>query len=84
MVIIELYANMVLVDADDNLVAQIGTNGAVCEVEGWPNVKNERDETVRNNLLEAGKLNSPHGRSKWTPPATSTYQSGSSAAGTPS
>ena len=61
MVIIELHANMVLVDADDNLVAQIGTNRAVCDVEGWPNVKNERGETVRNNLLEAGKINSPHG-----------------------
>ncbi len=45
MVIIELHANMALVDADDNLVAQIGTNRAVCDVEGWPNVKNERGET---------------------------------------
>ena len=61
MVIIELHANIALVDADDNLVAQIGTNRAVCDVEGWPNVRNERGETIRNNLLEAGKLNSPHG-----------------------
>ena len=61
MVIIELHANMALVDADDNLVAQIGTNRAVCDVEGWPNVKNESGLTIRNNLLQSGKLNSPHG-----------------------
>ena len=29
--------------------------------DAWPKAKNDRGETVRNNLLQSGKLNSPHG-----------------------
>ena len=61
MIIIELNANMAIVDLDDNLVVQIGTNRSVCEVDGWPNVTNANGETVRTHLLETGKFNSPHG-----------------------
>ena len=61
MVIIELHASMAIVDLDDKLVVQIGTNRAVCDVDGWPNVTTAAGGTVRTHLLETGKLNSPHG-----------------------
>ncbi len=61
MVIAELRARLAILDSDDRLVCYLGDNLAVCDVEGWPNNKNDRDEVVPTTLLEQGKFNSPHG-----------------------
>lgn len=61
LVIAELRARLVLVDSDDRLVCYLGDNQPVCQVEGWPNNKNQAGEIVPTKLLEAGKFNSPHG-----------------------
>ena len=61
MVIGELNASLVVVDAEDRFVCSLGENEAVCETDGWPNSKDENGEFVRSVLLEAGKFNSPHG-----------------------
>ena len=61
MVIGELRARLTVIDSNDNLVCYLGANEAVCDVDGWPNNRNERGEVVATRLLEEGKLNSPHG-----------------------
>ena len=61
MIIAELRARLVVLDADDNPVTYLGANEAVTEVDGWPNIKDESGVPARTNLLEAGKFNSPHG-----------------------
>ena len=61
LIIAELKARLAILDLDDHLVYYLGDNEAVCDVDGWPNVKNERGDIVRTNLLEPGKFNSPHG-----------------------
>ena len=61
MVLGELNARLVVLDIDDRFLCSLGENEAVCEVEGWPNSKNEKGETVPSVLLDAGKFNSPHG-----------------------
>ena len=33
----------------------------MCDVDGWPNNKNENGKIVQTRLLEIGKFNSPHG-----------------------
>ena len=60
MVVAELRARLVVIDLHDSFVCELGENGQVCEVDGWPNNKS-RDEIVPTKLLEAGKFNSPHG-----------------------
>ena len=61
MVIGELRARLTVIDSNDNLVCYLGANEAVCDVDGWPNNRNERGEIIATRLLEEGKLNSPHG-----------------------
>ena len=61
MVIAELRARLALTDLNDNLVGYLGANQEVCDVDGWPNNKNDRGVPMRSRLLETGKLNSPHG-----------------------
>ena len=60
MVVAELRARLVVIDLHDSFVCELGENGQVCEVDGWPNNKSG-DEIVPTKLLEAGKFNSPHG-----------------------
>ena len=61
MVVAELRARLTVLDIEDQLVTYLGANEAVCELDGWPNWKNNKGEIVRTNLLETGKFNSPHG-----------------------
>ena len=61
MIIAELRPRLAIVDADDNLVGYLGENEVVCEVDGWPDNKNEKGGVIRTKLLELGKFNSPHG-----------------------
>ena len=62
MVLIELRSSRVtILDSDDNLVTYLGENDSVSKVDGWPNVQNDKGESVRTDLLELGKFNSPHG-----------------------
>ena len=60
MVVAELRARLVVIDLHDSFVCELGENGQVCEVDGWPNNKSG-DEIVPTKVLEAGKFNSPHG-----------------------
>lgn len=57
----ELRARITVIDRNDKLVGYLGENEAVCEVEGWPNSKDETGEIVRPRFLEPRKFNSPHG-----------------------
>ena len=43
------------------LLAYIGDNEQVCDVEGWPNNKGDGGQIVPTSLLETGKSKSPHG-----------------------
>lgn len=61
LIIAELRARLTIVDREDRLVCYVGANEEVCQVPGWPNMKNEQDETVRTIHLQPGKFNSPHG-----------------------
>ena len=61
LVIAELKARLTICNGQDELVVYLGANGAVADVDGWPNNKNEKGESVRTSLLEEGKFNSPHG-----------------------
>ena len=61
MVVAELRARLAVLDLNDELVCYLGENEAVCEVEGWPNNKNNSGGVVASSLLEPGKFNSPHG-----------------------
>ena len=61
MIIAELRARLTVLDINDNLVRHLGDNEAVCDVDGWPNMRNERGELVLTKHLQPGKFNSPHG-----------------------
>jgi hypothetical protein len=61
MFVAELRARVTILDASDRLVGYLGENEAVCAVEGWPNMKDSRGQTVRPGHLAPGKFNSPHG-----------------------
>lgn len=61
LIIGELNARLTVCDADDNLVAYLGSNTEVCSVEGWPNSKDSDGRLIRSTLLQPGKFNSPHG-----------------------
>jgi hypothetical protein len=61
LVIAELKARLAICDPEDRLLVYLGANGAVADVDGWPNNKNEKGESVRTSLLQEGKFNSPHG-----------------------
>ncbi|MCL4507049.1 MAG: hypothetical protein M1434_03335 [Chloroflexi bacterium] len=49
----ELYARVTILDANDQLVCHIGSNEDVVKVKGWPNLPQD--------MIHAGKFNSPHG-----------------------
>ena len=57
----ELRARLTVLDLNDNLVCYLATNEVVCDVDGWPNGRDEEGQFVRTSLLELGKFNSPHG-----------------------
>ncbi|HEU0021102.1 MAG TPA: hypothetical protein VFR55_05430 [Dehalococcoidia bacterium] len=61
LVIAELRARLAITDIEDNLVGYLGANEEVCNVDGWPNNKNDRGDIVPTNLLRPGHFNSPHG-----------------------
>jgi len=61
LIIAELRARLAVLDLNDNLLCYLGEYEEVCDVDGWPNNKNESDEIVQTRLLETGKFNSPHG-----------------------
>ena len=61
LVIAELRARLAVLDQHDHLVGYLGDNEDVCQVDGWPNNKNEKGEVVPTQLLRPGKFNSPHG-----------------------
>lgn len=61
MVVAELRARLAVIDRDDNLVCYLGDNEGVCEIDGWPNGKNQSGDAVPTELLEMGRFNSPHG-----------------------
>ena len=62
LIVLELKARLAVLDADDNFICYLGDNGGVCEVEGWPNMENEKSEIVPpTEHLRPGKFNSPHG-----------------------
>ena len=60
LVVAELHARIVVLDADDRLVTELGTDAAVCDRPGWPNALDEHGHPVRP-PLHAGRFNSPHG-----------------------
>ena len=61
MIIAELRARLAVTDMNDELLAYIGDNQQVCDVEGWPNNTGDEGQIIPTSLLEAGKFNSPHG-----------------------
>lgn len=61
LIIAELRARITILDRNDNLVCYLGNNEKVCNVEGWPNIKDKSGKITRTNLLKTGKFNSPHG-----------------------
>ncbi len=61
MIVAELQARLTVIDVDDRLVAYLGENPSVVEVDGWPNNKNDQGKPIRTKLLEPGKFHAPHG-----------------------
>jgi hypothetical protein len=61
LLVAELRARITIIDVSDRLVTYLGENESVCAVEGWPNMKDSRGQTVRPGHLAPGKFNSPHG-----------------------
>jgi len=59
LVIAELHARVVVLDADDRLVAELGADASVCDRPGWPNALDERGRPVRP-PLHPDRFNSPH------------------------
>jgi hypothetical protein len=61
LIIAELRARLAVVDIGDRLVGYVGENEEVCDLDGWPNMKDSSGKTVRTDRLRSGKFNSPHG-----------------------
>lgn len=61
LVIAELHARLTICDAADEVVCYLGENAEVCTTAGWPNSLDADGHVLRNQLLEPGKFNSPHG-----------------------
>jgi len=61
LIVAELRARLAILDGKDQLVCYLGANEAVCDADGWPNMKDEKGVPTRTNRLEPGKFNSPHG-----------------------
>jgi hypothetical protein len=60
LVVAELQARVVVLDPDDQLVAELGRDAAACARPGWPNALDDAGRTVRP-PLRCGRFNSPHG-----------------------
>tara|TARA_B100000029_G_scaffold507327_1_gene591701 strand:- start:1531 stop:2562 length:1032 start_codon:yes stop_codon:yes gene_type:complete len=60
LVIAELKARLTICDIDDNYVVDLGDNGDVTNIQGWPNYHDIKGDSIRPEL-EEGKFNSPHG-----------------------
>jgi hypothetical protein len=61
LIVAELRARLAVLDMNDNLVTYLGDNLQVCDVNGWPNNRDEQGKVIPTRLLETGKFNSPHG-----------------------
>jgi hypothetical protein len=61
MIVAELRARLTLLDINDNFVAYLGDNEAICTNDGWPNSKDASGEIVPTGLHTPGKFNSPQG-----------------------
>ena len=61
MVVAELRARLAVLDKDDKLICYLGDNEEVCNLEGWPNSRDDGGEIIATPHLESGKFNSPHG-----------------------
>ena len=61
LVVGQLCAKLSVLDLDDRLICHLGANDAVCDVDGWPNNKDDSGGVVPSALLQPGRFNSPHG-----------------------
>jgi len=55
MLVAELCARLTLLDVNDNFVAYLWDNDAICTNDGWPNSKDTSGEIVPTGLLTPGK-----------------------------
>ncbi|MGI8868220.1 MAG: hypothetical protein ACR2F6_05050 [Mycobacteriales bacterium] len=60
LVVAELFAQLALLDAEDQLIGYVGTDPAARDRPGWPNVLNQSGSTAHP-PLRPGRFNSPHG-----------------------
>lgn len=60
LVIAELFAQLAVVDNNDELIGYLGPDPEAKERPGWPNALSQRGSTTRP-PVHAGKFNSPHG-----------------------
>ena len=70
----ELCARLTLLDVNDNFVAYLGDNDAICTNDGWPNSKDTSGEIVPTGLLTPGK-STVLKASRWTMRETCTLPS---------
>ncbi len=61
LVIGELYARLVVLDKEDNIVGYIGDGTEYTDIEGWPNRKDGKKLLSPLSDISVGKFNSPHG-----------------------
>jgi len=59
MIVAELRARLTLLDINDNFVAYLEHNEAICTNYGWPNSKDTSGEIMPTGLITPGKFNSP-------------------------
>ncbi len=59
MILSELHARLVVLDAADRFVCELGANASACDRDGWPNARGD-DGRLRRPPLEMGRFNSPH------------------------
>jgi hypothetical protein len=60
LVVVELFARLTLLDAEDQLVGYLGEDPAAVERAGWPNALHDHGAATRPPLPGPGVLNSPH------------------------
>ena len=63
MIVAELRARLTLLDINDNFVAYLGDNEAICTNDGWPNSKDASGEIVPTGLHAREILQSSRHRS---------------------
>jgi hypothetical protein len=74
MFVAELCARLTLLDVNDNFVAYLWDNDAICTNDGWPNSKDTSGEIVPTGLLKPGK-STVLKASQWTMRETCTLPS---------